>query len=225
MDSAECARPGCARPVLKAATGRPGRYCSARCRQAAHRERVRQARQAARRAAELAAARTAVDHIRMAAAGVVQRARSGSRDALMLQINELRAHSDELIRLATGVSRPRREPTSLERWLFAALDEDGVTYHPFARVGRYEADAILPEHKVIVEVDGVRWHRERADYDRRRDAELAAAGYTVVHFTDLKMTSLTRARALVSEMLARIRSGQQSYRPPLLWPSGQLEAT
>jgi hypothetical protein len=52
-------------------------------------------------------------------------------------------------------------------------------------------------------------------------AELSAAadaGYTVVHFTDLEMTSQAKARVLVMDLIASIRAGQQGYRPPLLWP-------
>jgi hypothetical protein len=49
-----CAGPSCSRPLEPAATGRPGRYCSAACRQAAHRGRIRQAEEAAARAAWLA---------------------------------------------------------------------------------------------------------------------------------------------------------------------------
>jgi very-short-patch-repair endonuclease len=206
--------------VPKAATGRPARYCSAACRQAAHRERVGRAAAEARRAAELAAVRATVDNVRAAAAGTLRQALSGSRDALILQLAELRAQADELRRQAISFGQPPRPgpgPTNLERWLLAALDENGVAYRRFARVGRYEADAMLPEHMVIIEVDGVRWHRKREAYDRQRDADLMAAGYTVVHFTDLEMNSQAKARGLVAELITSIRAGQQRYRPPLLW--------
>jgi very-short-patch-repair endonuclease len=72
----------------------------------------------------------------------------------------------------------------------------------------------------VIEVDGVTWHRQRVAYDQARDAGLMAAGYTVIHFTDLELTSLAKARALIGEALAGIRAGQQAYRPPLLWRDG-----
>ncbi len=50
----QCAGPQCSRLVPHRQTGRPGRYCSPLCRQAAYRERVRLAEQAGRRARELA---------------------------------------------------------------------------------------------------------------------------------------------------------------------------
>jgi hypothetical protein len=36
-----CGNPACGRPIERQATGRPARYCSASCRQAARRERLR----------------------------------------------------------------------------------------------------------------------------------------------------------------------------------------
>src|ERR1039457_6662946 len=55
--SQRCAAPQCSRPVEARATGRPGRYCSANCRQSAYRERVRQADAERDRAAQLADAK------------------------------------------------------------------------------------------------------------------------------------------------------------------------
>jgi len=51
-----CGYGPCAQPVERAATGRPARYCGPACRQAAHRERVRQAEATVARAAALASA-------------------------------------------------------------------------------------------------------------------------------------------------------------------------
>src|ERR1039457_3305639 len=56
-DSQRCAAPQCSRPVEARTTGRPGRYCSANCRQSAYRERVRQADAERARAAQLADAK------------------------------------------------------------------------------------------------------------------------------------------------------------------------
>lgn len=52
-----CAGPGCGRPLARAATGRPARYCGDNCRQAARRARVRAEQEAAERAARLDQAR------------------------------------------------------------------------------------------------------------------------------------------------------------------------
>jgi very-short-patch-repair endonuclease len=154
------------------------------------------------------------------AADVVHYARDRQRPASELagKLAELRASVTLLERLALGEPAAGRGPTALERWLFAALDDAGVVYERFAPVGRYIPDAVLPGYMVIIEVDGVIWHRKREAYGRQRDADLMAAGYTVVHLTDLEMTSQGKARALIAEVLASIRDGRQGYRPPMLWP-------
>lgn len=111
----------------------------------------------------------------------------------------------------------RHSPSCLEVWLFAALDAEGVAYDKFATVGRYVPDALLTDHKVIIEVDGVIWHRKKVAYDQQRDRDLTAAGYTVMHFTDLEIRSAKQARKLIGEAMAEILAGRQQYRAPLLW--------
>lgn len=106
----------CSRVIERAATGRPPRYCSANCRQAAHRERVRQAEDAERRAAELADARVtaarlwplleeASNDVAETASAVLSYAAHEDpedRGALEFKLGELRAGAGELERLARG---------------------------------------------------------------------------------------------------------------------------
>ena len=111
----------------------------------------------------------------------------------------------------------KHSPTRLERWLFTVLNESGIPYEKFATIGRYVPDALLPGYRTIIEVDGVVWHRKRVAYDQQRDADLASAGFVVVHFTDLEITSLKKAQSLIGDALTQIKTGSQSYRAPLLW--------
>jgi very-short-patch-repair endonuclease len=104
--------------------------------------------------------------------------------------------------------------------LFDILDADGVHYEKFGTIGRYVPDALLPNHKVIIEVDGVRWHRRRVDHDRKRDRYLADQGYTVIHFTDIELTTPKQAREFIEPALADVKAGKARYRPPLLWRPG-----
>jgi very-short-patch-repair endonuclease len=59
------------------------------------------------------------------------------------------------------------------------------------RVNGYEVDAFWPAHRLIVEVDGYRYHRTRQAFerDRRKDAALQVAGYRVVRITWSRLTS------------------------------------
>ncbi|MDQ2760713.1 MAG: DUF559 domain-containing protein [Actinomycetota bacterium] len=54
-----------------------------------------------------------------------------------------------------------------------------------ARLGRYEADFLWRAERLVVEIDGFAFHGDRgaSERDRRRDAELAAARFTVLRFT------------------------------------------
>jgi very-short-patch-repair endonuclease len=53
------------------------------------------------------------------------------------------------------------------------------------RVAGWEVDVLWPRERLIVEVDGYAYHGNRAAFerDRRKDAALTAAGYTVIRIT------------------------------------------
>jgi very-short-patch-repair endonuclease len=59
-----------------------------------------------------------------------------------------------------------------------------------ARVAGYEVDFFWPEQNVIVEVDGYRFHSTRRafEHDRRKDADLRAAGFTVLRVSFEQLT-------------------------------------
>jgi very-short-patch-repair endonuclease len=77
-------------------------------------------------------------------------------------------------------------------------------------------DVVWPEHRLIVEVDGFKWHRGKRAFgnDRRRDRLLIRAGWTVVRFTDDQVAEdPAGVAAELSELLSdgpwppRVRSG------------------
>ena len=73
-------------------------------------------------------------------------------------------------------------------------------------IGRYRADFAWPEHRLILEFDGFATHGHRRAFrdDRRRGAELTAAGWSVMHVTwdELQDEPLALV-ARVAEALAR----------------------
>ena len=72
----------------------------------------------------------------------------------------------------------------------------------------FEVDALWPQQRLVVELDGFSFHRHRAAFerDRARDATLQAAGYRVVRFTyrRLEREPTTVAEELRS-LLSRLR--------------------
>lgn len=83
-------------------------------------------------------------------------------------------------------TRPAFTRSEAERRLLA-LVRDARLPQPATnvRIGEFEVDALWAGHRLVVEVDGFAAHGTRAAFerDRRRDAELAAPGFTCVRVT------------------------------------------
>jgi very-short-patch-repair endonuclease len=91
------------------------------------------------------------------------------------------------LRTAAGLEAgPALTRSEAERRMLALLRAAGLP-PPLvnARVGGFEVDFLWREQRLLVEVDGFRFHSSRASFerDRHRDTALAAIGYTVVRVT------------------------------------------
>ena len=112
----------------------------------------------------------------------------------------------ETLRLAldTHVGMPgvKRLRTMLDRHTFRLSDSDlEILFRPLARAAAlpspltkyrvlgYEVDFWFPEHRLVVETDGLRYHRTPSQQARaaRRDQTHVAAGYRVLRFTHWKI--------------------------------------
>ena len=75
-----------------------------------------------------------------------------------------------------------------------------------APIGRYRADFLWPDHKLVVEVDGYQFHghRQAFERDRRKDQALLAAGYRVLRVTwrQLRDEPLAVAAAIAGALTA-----------------------
>jgi very-short-patch-repair endonuclease len=86
--------------------------------------------------------------------------------------------------------RLRRTSTDAEKLLWRHLRDrrlDGRKFRRQSWIGPFIADFLCVEAKLVVEADGGQ-HGEAADYDRRRDAELARRGYWVLRFWNNDVT-------------------------------------
>jgi very-short-patch-repair endonuclease len=114
-------------------------------------------------------------------------------DPIFERLENARQRGLPMLRTIVGDRRhdAYQPPTSeLERLLYGMLESE--TLPPFDRQVPFKyptieatVDAFLPAWNVIVEGDGRRWHTRRADFERDRDRDnaAAAAGLLVVRFT------------------------------------------
>lgn len=112
---------------------------------------------------------------------------------------------------------PRRTRSWGERRLLSLIRDAGL---PVPLTNRlllgFQVDAVWPDLKLVVEVDGHEFHGDRDSFenDRARDAALVAAGYRVIRFTATQLDEqplvvlgqLAAALALASETNARASS-------------------
>lgn len=127
-------------------------------------------------------------------------------------------------KLRTALARHRPElavtRSELER-AFLALCEDAAVPMPNINYShsRMTVDATWEAHRLVVELDGYRGHRTRAqiDRDRRRELHLRAAGYTVVRYT---WSQVIYERELVITDLRALLADQMTT-APLSQPTDQ----
>ncbi len=96
-----------------------------------------------------------------------------------------------LRQILARTSGPAFTRSTAERRLLKLIREAQLP-HPLtnSRTKGYELDFLWPEQRLVVEVDGRRFHGHRAAFerDRRRDATLVAAGYRVIRVTWRQIT-------------------------------------
>lgn len=99
--------------------------------------------------------------------------------------NPGRAGTPSLLALVDGAT-PSLTRSEAERKLLALLRAAELPApETNQRLFDYEPDFLWRDERVVVEVDGFRFHSTRRAFeaDRRRDADLAARGYTVLRIT------------------------------------------
>jgi very-short-patch-repair endonuclease len=85
-----------------------------------------------------------------------------------------------------ALTRSEAEERFLQLIRAAGLEAPDVN----ARIGNHVVDFLWRRHRLVVEIDGFQYHSSRKAFerDRRRDAELAAAGYRVIRITWMQLT-------------------------------------
>ncbi|MGH2713826.1 MAG: DUF559 domain-containing protein [Thermoleophilaceae bacterium] len=123
-----------------------------------------------------------------------QRQRVASRSALVEQLgrNRGRLGTAQLRAVIDIDGGPRFTRSRAERLLLKHVRAAALPA-PATNVWRhgYELDFLWPASGIAVEVDSERFHSDSKAFhaDRRRDADLAARGYTVLRFTWRQLTT------------------------------------
>jgi very-short-patch-repair endonuclease len=117
----------------------------------------------------------------------------------------------------SGVPEVRTLRTTLDRHTFRLSDSDlEILFRPLARAAAfpvplskhwvlgYEVDFFFPDYRLIVETDGLRYHRTPAQQARmvKRDQKHTAAGFRVLRFTHWQ---IAHAPTEVTQVLRAIR--------------------
>lgn len=104
-------------------------------------------------------------------------------------------------------ARPTLTRSEAERRLLGLVRRAGLPRpETNVRVGRHEVDLLWRDRRLVVEVDGYAYHagREAFERDRRRDAELQAAGLRVIRVTWRRIVREPEALiALLAQALVR----------------------
>ena len=104
--------------------------------------------------------------------------------------------------------------TSLERHLYSLLLSMNMPFGIYAQYTAgpsmdYQLDAAIPELNIGIEADGEIWHNnpDKITKDKRRDAELAANGWTIIRFTDKELKEHTQDVINVINQAIRKKTG------------------
>jgi predicted transcriptional regulator of viral defense system len=107
--------------------------------------------------------------------------------------------------LLSRYAAPAFTRSELEDRFFALCDDHGLP-RPTSntRIEGHEVDFVWRDARLIVEVDGYRYHRSPSafEHDRERDVILHVAGWTVLRFT---WTQITRRPAWVAAAISNRR--------------------
>ncbi len=104
--------------------------------------------------------------------------------------------------LGWGAERTRSD---LERLFLRICREHGIPMPEVnVRIGPYEVDFLWRAERLVVEVDGYRYHSTRASFqaDRARDRDLQRLGFIVLRFTDRELSS--KREAIVASLRAHL---------------------
>ena len=78
--------------------------------------------------------------------------------------------------------------TNIEQLIFNHLTELGIQFEYNKKLGKFYPDFLIPDHNLIIEVDGLFWHSDQVqeddNYHIKKQAEYVKMGYTPLFFRE-----------------------------------------
>jgi SPP1 gp7 family putative phage head morphogenesis protein len=115
-------------------------------------------------------------------------------------------------REATMLAHPELHPnvimaqkgfmSSLEKKMQLVLDNLGIDYIRQCPIGRYFADFAIPDLMIVIEVDGIFWHKDTKDKDLRRQKILEKMGWQVVRYDDNQLSNMLSVQEELNRLFA-----------------------
>lgn len=102
-------------------------------------------------------------------------------------------------------------PTLPEIVVAQALDHLGIKYEQEYRIGKYPCDFAIPQHSIVIEVDGSYWHSlpKRQKLDRVKDKYLRNLGWEVIRFKEHDIhRNLSKCLIKINKYIPLISNGQ-----------------
>ena len=121
--------------------------------------------------------------------------------------------------------------TSLEQKMYKTFLDMRLPFGAYVQfpLGPYRSDFAIPDLKLAVECDGEYWHKqpEAVAKDRKRDAELARYGWTVLRFSEKEIKNRMpdvqySLSSIVSELWQKAQQRQRQTRQQGLVIPGEL---
>ncbi|MFA6982207.1 MAG: DUF559 domain-containing protein [Patescibacteria group bacterium] len=106
--------------------------------------------------------------------------------------------------LAGSMTLRKRNPTNLEVKIGQELDRVGIKHlSQYLINNRFCVDEYLPEHNMVIEVDGKYWHdMDRIiKKDKAENAYLSKCGYRIIRIPEKDVSSFSAA-SLLSDLMA-----------------------
>jgi very-short-patch-repair endonuclease/DNA-binding CsgD family transcriptional regulator len=79
--------------------------------------------------------------------------------------------------------RNRNKMSYPEKLAYCFFEDNKFKFEHDFRIGKFWVDFLLIDTKQVIEIDGEYWHKNRKEYDAKRDLFIESLGYKVIRFS------------------------------------------